>query len=169
MAEAPPPDADAGPDLESLLLRAGFNFHVFLAAALGLLPEAGVEPQRLIERVAERLAPTWAGLHGHGADAVLHLVLENLASTGYAVREVQPGADEATATLGLVPLGLSDADWASVLAPFGATPAAMRALFDVFAPLAAAAGAQIALHVEADALRIVVRRQGAAPRPADLA
>jgi len=119
--------------------------------------------------VAKRLAPTWAGLRGHGADAVLHLVLENLAATGYTVRGVEAGPDTVYATLALVPLGLSDEDWAAVLEPFGATPALMQALFGVFGPLAAAAGATIDVQIEAGELRLAVRREGAAPRPADLA
>jgi hypothetical protein len=163
------PGGESGPDFEGLLLRAGFNFHVFLAAALALLPELGAAPERLIQRVGERLAPTWAGLRGHGADAVLGLVLDNLASTGYLVRAVHPGPDEADATLASVPLGLSADDWAAILEPFGATPAAMLALFDVFTPLAAAAGATIDVQVADDELRIRVRRAGATPRPADLA
>lgn len=169
MSEAAGPAGEGGPDFEGLLLRAGFNFHVFLAATLGLLPELGATPDRLIRRVGERLAPTWAGLRGHGADAVLHLLLDNLASTGYAVREVQPGADEASATLDSVPLGLSAEDWAAVLQPFGVAPPAMLALFDVFTPLAAAAGATISVDVAGEALQIRVRREGAPPRPADLA
>lgn len=168
MSEAAEP-ATGGPDYEGLLLRAGFNFHVFLAAALGLLPELGAPPEQLIRRVGERLAPTWAGLRGHGADAVLGLVLDNLASAGYAVRSVHPGADEATATLARVPLGLSDEDWAAVLQPFGATPAAMQALFAVFTPLADAAGATISVQAVGDELQILVRRDAAPPRPADLA
>ncbi len=169
MSEARQPADEAGPDYEGLLLRAGFNFHVFLAAALGLLPELGAAPEQLIQRVGERLAPTWAGLRGHGADAVLHLMLDNLASTGYAVRDVQAGADEATATLTRVPLGLTAEDWAAVLQPFGVTPATMQALFDVFTPLAAAAGATISVQTDGEELRILVRRVGAPPRPADLA
>jgi hypothetical protein len=163
------PSAEDGPDFEALLLRAGFNFHAFLAAAVGLLPELGARPEALIERVGERLAPTWSGLRGHGADAVLQLVLENLASAGYAVHMVRPGSDEAFATLARVPLGLDADGWAALLEPFGATPAAMQVLFRVFTPLAAAAGTTIHVHVEAEELRITVRRQGAPPRPADLA
>ena len=169
MSEAAEPAQAAGPDFEGLLLRAGFNFHVFLAAALGLLPELGATPEQLIRRVGERLAPTWAGLRGHGADAVLGLVLDNLASTGYAVRELHPGPDEATATLARIPLGLSDEDWAALLQRFGVGPEAMQALFAVFTPLAAAAGATIDVQAAADELQVRVRRTGATPRPADLA
>ncbi|HEY7294778.1 MAG TPA: hypothetical protein VH916_07035, partial [Dehalococcoidia bacterium] len=68
MPDVTEPSAEDGPDFEALLLRAGFNFHAFLAAAVGLLPELGARPEALIERVGERLAPTWSGLRGHGAD-----------------------------------------------------------------------------------------------------
>jgi hypothetical protein len=154
-------EADApseGPDYEALLLRAGFNFHVFLAATLGFLRERGVSAESFIAWLAERLAPTWAGLEGHGADAVLNLLLENLASTGYTVDSVSYGALEATAMVDAIPLGLDAERWGELLTPFGVTPAVMHVLFQVFTAPVQAAGATLDLAGLREALRITVRR-----------
>jgi hypothetical protein len=157
--------AESGsPDYEGLLLRAGFNYHVFIAAAFGFAREHGTAPDAFITSVAKCLAPTWRGLQGHGADAVLNLVLENLASTGYAVHDVAFGTDESTAEIDAIPLGLDAEQWQRLLEPFAVTPDDMHALFRVFIPLAAAAGAMLELAGKRDALRLTVRRDPGAPR-----
>lgn len=153
-----PESQEDGPDYEGLLLRAGYNYHVFIAAAFGFLRGRGAGPDELIGWLAERLAPTWAGLQGHGADAILNLVLENLACIGYQIGEVEYGADESRADVGAIPLGLDAEQWQRLLQPFGATPNDMHALFRVFAPLAQSAGATFELAGLRDALRITVRR-----------
>jgi hypothetical protein len=159
----PTSDADdaTGPDFEGLLLRSGFNYHVFVAAAFGFLRGRGAGPEELVAWMAERLATTWSGLEGHGADAVLNLVLENLASTGYQVRDFNYGANESIATVGAVPLGLDEERWQRLLEPFGVAPSDMHALFRVFVPLARSAGATLDLAGFHDTLRITVRRDTA--------
>lgn len=156
-----------GPDYQALLLRAGFNFHVFLAASFGFLKECGATPETFVGWVAERLAPTWAGLNGHGADAVLNLLLENLASAGYPIEAVSYEATEATAMVGAIPLGLDAERWRELLASFGVTPAEMHALFRVFEPLVASAGASLDLAGLRNSLRVSVRRRPA-PQPLPL-
>lgn len=163
------PETDGGPDYEGLLLRAGFNFQVFLAGAFGFARERGDRPEQFVDWVAARLTSTWAGLRGHGADAILRLVLDNLASTGYGVEETSFAADESQATVTAVPFGLPEEDWRQVLAPFAVSPADMRLLFRAFMPLAASAGATLDVDEAGESLRISVRRRTGAPTPADLA
>ena len=158
-------DAPAGPDYEGLLLRAGFNYHVFIAAAMGHAREHGGSAEEFIAWAAERLGTSWTGLRGHGADAVLGLILENLASTGYAVRDVQAGADLSRAVVGAVPLGLEADQWQQLLAPFGVTAADMHALFRIFIPLGRSAGASVDLAGMRDTLQITVRRDVEGDRP----
>ena len=155
-------DAPA-PDYAELLLRAGFNYNVFLAAAFGFARAQGSDADAFVVWTAERLAPTWAGLHGHGADAVLNLVLQNLASAGYPVREYSFDAEESRAEIGAIPLGLDAEQWQDLLAPLDVTPAAMHALFRIFVPLARTAGCTLALHGLRDTLTLIVRRE---PPPA---
>lgn len=157
-ADARPAQPESEPDYQALLLRAGFNFHVFLAAMFGFLKEQGAAPEAFVGWTAERLAPTWAALDGHGADAVLNLLLENLASTGYAIESASFGASEATALVAAVPLGLDAERWGELLAPFAVTPAEMHALFRVFAAPVQSAGATLDLAGLRDTLRITVRR-----------
>lgn len=153
-------DEAATPDYEELLLRAGFNFNVFLAAAFGFAHAHGHDPDAFVAWTAERLAPTWAGLNGHGADAVLNLVLQNLASAGYPVQSCTFGPDESRAEIGAIPLGMAAEQWADLLAPLDVAPAQMHALFRIFVPLARTAGCSLELHGLRDQLTIIVRREG---------
>lgn len=141
-----------------LLLRAGFNFNVFLAAALGFARARGESAETFLAWTAERLAPTWAGLRGHGADAVLYLVLQNLASAGYPVEEYAYGADESTAIVGAIPLGLEPVQWQELLAPLGVAPEEMQALFRIFVPLAREAGCTLEAREEDGRIRLTARR-----------
>jgi hypothetical protein len=150
-------DATA-PDFEELLLRAGFNFNVFLAAAFGFARAQGHDPADFVAWTAERLAPTWAGLNGHGADAVLRLILENLSSAGYPVERYSYGADESTAEIGAIPLGLSHEQWSDLLQPLAVSADEMHALFRIFVPLARTAGCSLELRGVRDQLTLVVRR-----------
>lgn len=162
MAEAEEAAAQ-GPDYEELLLRAGFNFNVFLAAAFGFALAHGHSVDDFVAWTAERLAPTWHGLRGHGADAVLNLVLQNLSSAGYPVESYTLGADESTAAIGAVPLGLPANQWAQLLQPLGVAATDMHALFRIFVPLAASAGCTLELRGMHDHLSITVRRNGGHP------
>jgi len=97
-------------------------------------------------------------------------MLENLSSTGYPVLHVEFGGDLSTATLGSVPLGLDEQQWAQLLSPFSVTPADMHLLFRVFVPLAATAGTSLELAGVRDSLNITLRRQrpyGDSQQPAD--
>ncbi len=156
------------PDYEALLLRAGFNYHVFVAAAFGFAREHGASPDDFIAWVATRLSPTWKGLQGHGADAVLNLLLENLASTGYAVHDVVLDGEESTAKIDAIPLGLDSGQWQRLLEPFSVTPEDMHALFRVFTPLARTAGATLELAGMRDSLALTVRRDPAESTSAEL-
>lgn len=146
-----------------LLLRAGVNFNVFLAAALSFVRARGESAEAFLSWIAERLAPTWAGLRGHGADAVLYLVLQNLASAGYPIEEYSYGADEATATVGAIPLGLEAGQWQELLAPLGVAPEEMRALFRIFVPLAREAGCTLDVREESGRIYLTTRRSAPAP------
>jgi hypothetical protein len=150
---------DGQVDFEGLLLRAGFNYHVFLAAMFGYLREHGMTAGDFLAWTAARLASTWQGLEGHGADAVLRVVLDNLAATGYPVLSVEYGETESTAEAGATPLGLDREQWRSLLAPFAVEPAQMRLLFEVFAPLAAAAGASFVAEEDGETMKLAVRRE----------
>ena len=154
----------AGPDYEELLLRAGFNFNVFLGASFGFARTRGLDPADFVAWTAERLAPTWSGLNGHGADAVLRLILENLSSAGYPVESYQYGADESRAEIGAVPLGLSSEQWTDLLQPLGVSANEMHGLFRIFVPLARTAGCSLELLGVRDRLTLVVRRR-AVPAP----
>jgi hypothetical protein len=151
------PAPDGAPDYEELLLRAGFNFHVFLAGAMGFAAAHGSSADEYVAWMAERLGDTWSGLRGHGADAVLRLVLDNLASTGYAVEDVHWDAEESHAMVRAIPLGLEREEWQRIVAPFGVSVDDMHALFRVFVPLVRGAGATLDLLGIRDDLRITVR------------
>lgn len=146
---------------------AAYNYNVFLAAIVGFARERGVAGDGFFAWTAARLGDTWSGLLGHGADAVLRLVLENLASTGYAVEQADLGAAISRAAVRTVPLGLDDDQWRSLLAPFGATPADMLELFQVFVPLAASAGAELEMEQHAGLIRLTMKRTspGVGPQP----
>jgi hypothetical protein len=158
MAEAEDKEAPT-PDYAELLLRAGFNFNVFLAAAFGFARAQGGDPSAFVAWTAERLAPTWAGLRGHGADAVLNLLLQNLASAGYAVESYTFDVDESRAEVGAIPLGLATEQWSELLQPLGVSPADMHALFRIFVPLARTAGCTLELQGKRDQLTLIVRRE----------
>lgn len=155
-------DAPA-PDYAELLLRAGFNFNVFLAASFGYARAQGGDPGAFVAWTAERLAPTWAGLRGHGADAVLNLLLQNLASAGYPVESYTFDADESRAEIGAIPLGLAPEQWNELLQPLGVSPADMHALFRIFVPLALTAGCSLELQGKREQLTLIVRRLPAEP------
>ncbi len=154
-----PADESGSPDYEGLLLRAGFNYHVFIAGAFGFAREQGASPGQFVEWLAARLGQSWSGLRGHGADAVMNLILENLASTGYPVQQVEFDGEQSRAEVGTIPLGMDSAQWQQFLEPFAVTPGDMHALFQIFVPLAQTAGTTLELDGLRDRLRLTVRRE----------
>jgi hypothetical protein len=164
-----PVENTGAPDYEELLLRAGFNYHVFIAGAFGYAREQGTAPRQFIDWITDRLGQTWSGLRGHGADAVMNLILENLASTGYPVQQVEFDGELSRAEIGTIPLGMDGEQWREFLQPFAVTPNDMHELFQVFLPLAQTAGTVLELEGFRDRLRLTVRREvtPGAERPTD--
>src|SRR5579884_1148715 len=162
--DAPDADEEQG-EYAALLLRAGYNYHVFLAAIFGFAREHGAGIDEFVAWTAARVAGSWSGLREHGADAVLRVVLENLAATGYAVERVEYGATLSRAAVRAVPLGLDSEGWRTLLEPFGVAPAEMLRLFQIFVPLAHEAGAALEVEDHGGEVRLTVRREPPRPGP----
>jgi hypothetical protein len=152
-------------DYPGLLLRAGYNYHVFLASMFGYARDHGGTVAEFLRWTAEHVAGSWEALRGHGADAVMGLVLENLASTGYTVEQVELGPELSRAAVLTTPLGLTQEQWAELLTGFAVSPDEMAHVFDIFVPLARDADVVLEIDAAHGTTRLTARRLQSPPGP----